>query len=217
MTIEIGRATTDDASGIATVHVSGLQEAYRDVIPPELLDPSKVEGRARHWERWIQRTRATTSVARRFGDVVGFAAIHPAPTSLGNEGTKEVAAIFVDPEHWGSGVGTELLDHALAGSLANGAGPAVAWVLESNDRAMRFYEARGFSPDNGCRVNRGVPKRRGPGAAVSVVSRLSLSPHRSRASPLAGLDYDRSNLEVFAGGFAAIGRRGAVRTVLRRE
>ena len=49
--------------------------------------------------------------------------------------------LYVAPESVGRGVGTALLEHALAILRA----PVWLYAFQSNERAREFYEARGFS------------------------------------------------------------------------
>lgn len=48
--------------------------------------------------------------------------------------------LFVDPDRWGSGVGSRLLDRA---KVLHPQGLELV-TLQRNERARRFYEARGF-------------------------------------------------------------------------
>ena len=48
--------------------------------------------------------------------------------------------LYVAPEHVGRGVGSALLEHALATLRA----PVRLYTFQANERARRFYEARGF-------------------------------------------------------------------------
>lgn len=59
----------------------------------------------------------------------------------------EVFSIYVLKEYQGQGVGYELMNAAL-GRLADDPKIAV-WVLEGNDKAIRFYERYGFRLDGG--------------------------------------------------------------------
>ena len=59
--------------------------------------------------------------------------------------------LYVDPAFWGRGVGRALMLQALAGF---GYLQATLWVLDSNARARRFYEAGGWQPDNSTRTAR---------------------------------------------------------------
>jgi ribosomal protein S18 acetylase RimI-like enzyme len=63
----------------------------------------------------------------------------------------EVAAIYVDPSRWRSGVGTSLL-HAAVRRLDDGRwDEATLWVLEDNPQARGFYTKHGFTPDGALR------------------------------------------------------------------
>jgi GNAT superfamily N-acetyltransferase len=62
-------------------------------------------------------------------------------------GTAEVRSLFVHPDHWRSGVGTELMSHALQELTADGYDEATLWSFDVNDRANGFYERQGFRRD----------------------------------------------------------------------
>jgi GNAT superfamily N-acetyltransferase len=63
----------------------------------------------------------------------------------------EVAAIYVDPGRWRSGVGTSLLDAAVR-RLDDGRWDETAlWVFRDNPRAHGFYAEHGFAPDGALR------------------------------------------------------------------
>jgi GNAT superfamily N-acetyltransferase len=62
-------------------------------------------------------------------------------------GYGELAAIHVDPDCWGRGVGVALLASARALLLDSGFQQAILWVLVGNVRAERFYEKDGWTQD----------------------------------------------------------------------
>lgn len=66
---------------------------------------------------------------------------------LDPDGTPELAALYLDPAAWGKGVGGALMDAALADLRERGFAEAVLWVLEGNERAIRFYERAGWYDD----------------------------------------------------------------------
>lgn len=118
-----------------------------------------VEQRADRWREILGAVtaRSFTLVASATDDLVGFAACSPVrvddPTDLGvEEATGEVQAIYVHPDHWGTGAGRALLGSARDRLGACGFGDAVIWVLEGNDRARRFYEADGWRPDGAAKT-----------------------------------------------------------------
>jgi GNAT superfamily N-acetyltransferase len=54
--------------------------------------------------------------------------------------SEEIRLLYVRPERIGMGAGTQLIDAAKAG----GVGALELWCFQANERARRFYEARGF-------------------------------------------------------------------------
>ncbi len=141
-------ATSRDAERLALVHVRSWQGAYRGLLPQDYLDGLAPEQRVRQWRRTLAGSdwpRSGVLVAED-GDLVGFACIGPsrdaAPVQVG-----EISSIYVLPAHWGVGVGTRLMAAALASLRAAGFAEAHLWVLDTNARAIRFYESAGWRAD----------------------------------------------------------------------
>ncbi len=57
---------------------------------------------------------------------------------------------------WGQGHGRELMTAALDGLTMVGYGEATLWVLDSNKRARRFYEAAGSRADGSVKEYEGL-------------------------------------------------------------
>lgn len=140
--MDITRATPSQAPAIERVARASWHATYDDVLGEEAVD-AKVDA----WydiddlRASIQREHHPLFVAVVDGTVVGFAQGGPTP-----EGPADtvVSRIYVQPDRWGAGIGTELLDR-LTTALGND-GYADAWlhVLAENDVGRGFYEARGF-------------------------------------------------------------------------
>jgi ribosomal protein S18 acetylase RimI-like enzyme len=142
--MEIRRARLDDAAAIAAVHVRTWQSAYEHVFGVERLaglDPAAREGLAR---RFATDTEQDGFVAEEDGRIVGFVATGP-PEEEGEQ--RELYAIYVLPEAWGTAAGSGLMQAAVEAMRARGATDAVLWVLEDNPRARRFYEREGWIED----------------------------------------------------------------------
>ena len=149
--MEIRRATADDAKGIAVVHVLGWQTVYRGTMPQAYLDNLDPVQRA---EQWAQRLAAQewpgsgTLVATSEAGVVGFAGFCPSrdgdadPSVVG-----EMATLYLLPDQWRTGLGSRLMSESMAVLQQAGYREATLWVLDRNDRALRFYEAIGWQPD----------------------------------------------------------------------
>ena len=66
--------------------------------------------------------------------------------------TAEVYAIYLDPDAIGRGVGRSLFAAAVDDIVAHGASAATLWVLDTNERARRFYAAADWHPDGATRT-----------------------------------------------------------------
>jgi GNAT superfamily N-acetyltransferase len=67
-------------------------------------------------------------------------------------GYGELCALYVDPEHWGRGVGVALIETARERMLKRGFRDALLWVLVGNTRAERFYRMDGWKTDGARRT-----------------------------------------------------------------
>lgn len=104
--------------------------------------------------------RSGVLVADAGGDLLGFASYSPSRDSDADPGrVGEIGAIYLLPSAWGKGIGRRLIDATLACLAAAGFVQVTLWVLDSNVRARRFYEAGGWSADGGQKLDesRGFP------------------------------------------------------------
>jgi GNAT superfamily N-acetyltransferase len=139
-------AVPADAEAIAHVHIRSWQVAYRGLMPDAVLDNLDVRLRAQR-HRDILSAPAdgrAAFVAEEDARIVGFS-MAGEQRDEGDSG--EVYAIYVDPDHWGTGAGRLLMDAAVAHLTAAGPRPVVLWALDGNARADRFYRRYGFVAD----------------------------------------------------------------------
>jgi GNAT superfamily N-acetyltransferase len=160
--MRVRRAEVGDAAAIARVNVGSWRVAYRGLIPQDYLDRLDVEERREVWARGLATSRwpaSGTFVAEAEGGVVGFAHIGPSPDDDADPAVGAVWAIYALATVWGTGVGRALMDASLAGLAEAGYAQATLWVLDTNARARRFYEAAGWRPDGTTQVDstRGFP------------------------------------------------------------
>jgi GNAT superfamily N-acetyltransferase len=143
-----------DAMDVARVHVRAWQVAYRKLLPDEYLDGLKVEDRAQRYTfgGTDPREPMTTVAVDDRGTIRGFATTCAA-RDADVPGHGELAAIHVDPDWWGHGVGQALLASARAHLLDSGFRRAILWVLVGNVRAERFYAKDGWKPDGSQRID----------------------------------------------------------------
>jgi GNAT superfamily N-acetyltransferase len=145
MTVTLRLATPDDARGVAVVHVRTWQEAYRGMVPDELLDALSIDERVKAYAKFrvLDDPERPLYVAEIDGDIVGFANVGP---SREEQDTGELYAIYVRASHWDTGVGRALMVTGVDW-LAQRYPDSTLWVLGSNDRARRFYERGGWRVD----------------------------------------------------------------------
>jgi GNAT superfamily N-acetyltransferase len=145
--------TPADAEAIAVVHVDSWRAAYRGIVPDAILDGLSLERRAAGWRGTMDRAGdERVWVVERGGRVIGFAATGPARDDDVAAGTGEVAAIYLDPAAWSTGVGRQVFAAAVDDLRRRRFGRLVLWVLTANSRARRFYEAAGWQPDGTSRM-----------------------------------------------------------------
>ena len=86
-------------------------------------------------------------VARCDGEIVGFVSFALERGAYESDGTRGIVHnIYVDPDHRGRGVGSDLLSTAEAELADAGASVVALEAMAANDRARRFYRARGYAP-----------------------------------------------------------------------
>ncbi|HJQ76677.1 MAG TPA: GNAT family N-acetyltransferase [Acidimicrobiia bacterium] len=137
----------EDAGAISDVHVTAWQQAYRGILGDEYLDSLDRGARQAWWASYLSRG-SRVHVAEHDGAVVGFCT----PGVSNEAGWGEIFAIYVHPEHWGTGIGRELIVAGESTVLASGLDRALLWVLEDNRRARAFYERQGWSPGKPIRI-----------------------------------------------------------------
>jgi len=164
--VEVRPARIDDAARIAEIHVLGWQGGYRGLMPQDFLDSLDPAPRL---ARWIQSLRGADwsrggclVVADDDGMLAGFANVGQSRDDDAASGkVGEVMAIYLAPDAWGKGFGRELMTAALAQLAKLGYDEVTLWVLDTNARAQRFYEAAGFRLDGAVKVDgsHGFPLR----------------------------------------------------------
>lgn len=149
-----------DARGLAEAHIAAWRAAYRGVMTDEFLDGLDVERRESGWRRQLPEPPAGTRclAAEVDGRIAGFVIVGPPAgdedtPALGEsgEGTAvgQLYAINLHPDWWAQGIGTLLLAGAADELRGLGYSHAYLWVEQSNERAIAFYNGRGWMADGG--------------------------------------------------------------------
>lgn len=139
----------EDCEAVAAIRVRGWQHAYRGMIPGPYLDAMDI-GRETDQRRtyFTERGEAVSVVAETpDGAVIGWACTGPYRAEGRPLPGCELYAIYVLPEHIGTGTGRALLTELTARAVAAGHPEMALWVLRENAAARGFYERAGFRPD----------------------------------------------------------------------
>ena len=145
----IRTAKPADVFDLADLEVRSWRASYGTIFPESELRKMSVERRAISWAQTIEHPgyKSVSLVAETDDGLAGFLQCGPA-RGRNNDGNGEIYSIYVDPERWGRGVGTALMDVSFD-FLAPRFDKAVLWVVRENQKARAFYEARGFHEDTG--------------------------------------------------------------------
>ena|ERR1700728_1651092 len=154
MNVRVGVA--GDARLIAEVHVRTWQVAYRGQVPDDYLDSLSVDQRELVWRQILTDADPASSgvvVLEHEARVIGFAGTAASMDDGAGPSVGELQSIYGHPDFWNRGGGRALMDRAMATLRAVGFSTATLWVLDTNLRARRFYEAAGWVPDGATKVD----------------------------------------------------------------
>lgn len=138
----IRRATVDDVSDIQRIARVGWTVTY-EFLPMEVIDRVMDEWYDTEYLRQIVTDeRVAYFVANEIGetddDVIGYA-------SGGlSEDRGGVLSLYVHPDRWGGGIGTQLFETVLEVLRERDAERVEVHVLSENSVGISFYESQGF-------------------------------------------------------------------------
>lgn len=152
--MSIRRAESSDAKGIAKVHITAWQSAYRGILPDSFLDNLSVERSQSGWERMLADSSGWVLVFEQNGEIIGFAALRVShDQDVENKKEGEIGAIYLLPHEWRKGYGKQLIHAAIAALREQGFTEVTLWVLRENQRAIEFYKKLGFCADGATKVD----------------------------------------------------------------
>ena len=133
--ITVRRATESDITGIQRIARQSWHEAYSDLLGDAAIDEMLAEGYAASFLEDILASGAVTLfVAEDEYSVVGYVSCEPPEEN----GVGQVS-IYVAPDYWGEGIGTQLLEKAKVYLETQDAAALQDIVLAGNDIGNAFY------------------------------------------------------------------------------
>jgi GNAT superfamily N-acetyltransferase len=145
--ITIRAGVPADAEALAALHLDVWEDAYADLMPARVFEerrarlPQRIEG----WRSLLESGVGAVSVADGPDGLVGFASAGPPQDPADAAAGEELWTLYLRASWWGRRLGHALLVDVLADR------PAHLWVLDTNDRAVAFYERHGFARDGAWR------------------------------------------------------------------
>lgn len=156
---ELRDAVPADAHRIADVLARSWRAAYRGLIPDEVLADLSISVWEQRWSDALTTPPPNTGavVATIDGAIVGFAATGPplVATDRADPTLGDLYALYLDPDVWRRGIGTQLHAAALDRLRSCDFTHAGLWILDTNERALRFYLGRGWSDAGRTQLDRG--------------------------------------------------------------
>jgi ribosomal protein S18 acetylase RimI-like enzyme len=150
--IVIREARPDDLAAVAATFLACWRTSYAGFLPPDVIAVYDPASARELWRRTLARPAAdaTVFVAERGGrDVLGVIRIGPDPDE---PASGHVFSLYVHPDAQGLGLGTLLLDAAVARFRGDGLPDATLWVFAANAAARGFYARQGWHADGAGRI-----------------------------------------------------------------
>ncbi len=156
-TLRYARAT--DAIAVGDYHLRCWQTAYRDLIPNSIIDAMDLEANRERWAGYFAsdpKESGFQHVVALIDDLpVGHISVAPCRDGDGQDPQLgELVVAYVDPDHQGKGIGSDLLATAHRMLRLRGFTTAVLWTVVGNDPAIGFYKRNGWHIDG---TTRAVP------------------------------------------------------------
>jgi len=133
--MNIRPALPSDLPLIAALHIESWKDAYAGVFPDAYLAGQLAADLEEHWRTAEIRQRDVVLVAEDEG-IIGFVAVRCRPEAY-------IDNLHVRPSERSKRTGAALMRAAARRLLRQGNPNAYLWVVETNERAIRFYERLG--------------------------------------------------------------------------
>ena len=162
-------ADSNDAKILGEIHSASWREAYKGIIPDEILNSFTPERRESYFQRALSEGWEEDAIIFNGNQALGLICIGKSrdPDLTADYG--EIWGIYLLPEYWNQGIGSTLIDWGIDELKKRGYSRVSLWVLEENMHACSFYERKGFRHD-------GAKKDIRIGAELTEVRYISLIP-----------------------------------------
>lgn len=123
---------------MADLHHRCWLEGYVGLVPAGVLERLDVQDRLQAWTQKLDEGAHPTTV---------LVDEHDRAIALVRVEGSTIVAVYVDPDHWGSGLGHRLVQEGERLLREAGVRDADLWTLVGNERAVALYESEGWQRD----------------------------------------------------------------------
>lgn len=146
MEFEAIRASMEHAQDMGYVHAESWKKAYRGIVADHIVDQFTPEKRTAIFEDALSSSSEEYYLFKIDGQPAGIALLqkgHDDNTTADGE----IYAIYFHPHFWGTSGPHKAFQFCISRLREQGFTNLFLWVLNSNQRARRFYEKYGFAFD----------------------------------------------------------------------
>lgn len=137
---------------LGELQARSYHDAYRGLLPGAFLERVTAESRQAQCRERLRESESTERTAILYIGHKAAGYISLTLPSDASDDAGEITALYLLREYCGRGLGTRLMDWALARLAERDCRLAGLWVLEKNVGARRFYERYGFRATDETRV-----------------------------------------------------------------
>ena len=147
-------ARTSDADDVGEVNVLAWRHRFAGVLPDEILQSLDPLDLGTVWAGGLLNPPTPFSrlfVAIENGTCLGYAAVGPCSDPDADDGTAELLALEVLPQHQRHGHGSRLMAAAMELLADSGIREAVTWCPLVDEARRDFLQSAGWGPDTAYR------------------------------------------------------------------
>lgn len=144
---QIRYANLNDANALGEIQSLAWRAAYKGIVPDDVLEAYTPEVRGKAFEGFLTAGTSLNAIALIDGIPAGWTCFEKCRDEDAPPARGEVWGIYVRPEYWRHGIGSQLLNWTIAELKAKGYTSVSLWVLEDNISARAFYERHMFKDD----------------------------------------------------------------------
>lgn len=144
-------ATPADVQDLARVQLRSALAGFSHIFPADLPKPTQLS-LEEEWSALVAHPDKTVLAAAVEAEIVAVVVFGPDP-DVNKDTDCMLLKLYVDPEHFGEGIGSLLHDRVVSTFREQGYHKARLWVLERNTRAIGMYKRRGWISRDWVRID----------------------------------------------------------------